>query len=37
LGSPPQERGGWKLIHLHGSHPVPDEVAVEHPEWWDAG
>lgn len=31
-----QERGGWKLIHLHGSYPVPDEVAVEHPEWWDA-
>ncbi len=31
-----QERGGWKLIHLHGSYPVPDEVAVEHPDWWDA-
>ena len=31
-----QERGGWRLIHLHGSYPVPDEVAVEHPEWWDA-
>jgi hypothetical protein len=30
-----QERGGWKLIHLHGSYPVPDEVAVEHPDWWD--
>jgi hypothetical protein len=30
-----QERGGWKLIHLHGSYPVPDEVAVEHPQWWD--
>jgi hypothetical protein len=27
---------GWKLIHLHGSYPVPDEVAVEHPEWWEA-
>ena len=27
----------WKLIHLHGSYPVPDEQAVEHPEWWDAG
>ena len=31
-----QERGGWKLIHLHGSNPVPDEVAVEHPEWWES-
>jgi ketosteroid isomerase-like protein len=31
-----QERGGWKLVHLHGSYPVPDEVAVEHPEWWEA-
>lgn len=30
-----RERGGWKLIHLHGSYPVPDEVAVEHPEWWE--
>jgi hypothetical protein len=26
---------GWRLIHLHGSYPVPDEVAVEHPEWWE--
>jgi hypothetical protein len=26
---------GWKLIHLHGSYPVPDEVAVAHPEWWE--
>ena len=26
----------WKLIHLHASYPVPDEVAVEHPEWWDS-
>jgi hypothetical protein len=24
---------GWKLIHLQGSYPVPDKVAVEHPEW----
>jgi ketosteroid isomerase-like protein len=32
-----RERGGWKLIHLHGSYPVPDEVAIEHPEWWNAG
>lgn len=31
------EDGSWKLIHLHGSYPVPDEVAVEHPEWWEAG
>jgi hypothetical protein len=31
-----RERGGWKLVHLHGSYPVPDEIAVEHPEWWDA-
>ena len=32
-----RESDRWKLIHLHGSHPVPDEVAVEHPEWWDVG
>lgn len=32
-----RERGGWRLIHLHGSYPVPDEVAAEHPEWWEAG
>jgi hypothetical protein len=32
-----RERGGWKLIHLHGSYPVPDEVAIEHPEWWETG
>jgi ketosteroid isomerase-like protein len=31
-----RENGAWKLIHLHGSYPVPDEVAVEHPEWWSA-
>ena len=30
-----RESGGWKLIHLHASYPVPDETAVEHPEWWD--
>jgi ketosteroid isomerase-like protein len=30
-----REGGGWKLVHLHGSYPVPDEVAVEHPEWWE--
>lgn len=29
------ESAAWKLIHLHASYPVPDEVAVEHPEWWD--
>jgi hypothetical protein len=31
------EGDGWKLVHLHGSYPVPDEVALEHPEWWEAG
>lgn len=31
-----RERGGWKLVHLHGSYPLPDEVAAEHPEWWEA-
>ena len=31
-----REQGAWKLIHLHGSYPVPDEVAVEHPGWGDA-
>jgi len=31
-----REDGAWKLIHLHGSYPVPDEVAVGHPEWWEA-
>ena len=30
------EAGAWKLAQLHGSTPVPDELAVEHPEWWDA-
>jgi hypothetical protein len=30
-----RERDGWKLFHLHGSYPVPDEVALSHPEWWD--
>jgi hypothetical protein len=30
-----RERSAWKLIHLHGAYPVPDEVAVEHPEWWE--
>jgi hypothetical protein len=28
-----REPGGWRRVHLHGSHPVPDEVAVAHPEW----
>ena len=32
-----REDDRWKLIHLHGSYPVPDEVAVMHPEWWDGG
>ena len=31
-----REDGAWKLIPLHGSYPVPDEVAVVHPEWWEA-
>jgi hypothetical protein len=31
-----REDGAWKLAHVHGSHPVPDEVAVEHPQWWDS-
>lgn len=31
------EAGTWKLIHLHGSYPVPDETAMEHPEWWESG
>lgn len=31
-----REDGAWKLAHLHGSYPVPDELAVEHPEWWEA-
>jgi hypothetical protein len=30
-----QERGGWKLVHLHATYPLPDEVAIEHPEWWE--
>jgi hypothetical protein len=29
-----REGGAWKLLQLHGSYPVPDEVAAEHPEWW---
>ena len=32
-----REDGSWKLIHLHGSYPVPDEIAIEHPEWWEVG
>ena len=31
-----RESGAWKLVQLHASYPVPDEVAIEHPEWWDA-
>ncbi len=31
-----REDDRWKLIHLHGSYPVPDETAVGHPEWWEA-
>ncbi len=31
-----REDGAWKLIHLHGSYPVPDELAMSHPEWWSA-
>ena len=30
-----RETGAWKLVQLHASYPVPDEVAIEHPEWWD--
>lgn len=32
-----REAGEWKLVHLHGSYPVPDETAMAHPEWWDGG
>lgn len=32
-----KEDGGWRLIHLHGSTPVPDEVYMQHQEeWWPA-
>jgi hypothetical protein len=31
-----REDGAWKLLQLHGSYPVPDEIAAAHPEWWDA-
>ena len=31
-----REDGLWKLAHLHGSYPVPDETAMSHPEWWDS-
>lgn len=31
-----REDDSWKLIHLHGSYPVPDEEAVGHPEWWES-
>lgn len=32
-----KEGGAWKLVHLHGSTPVPDEVFMEHQaEWWPA-
>jgi hypothetical protein len=30
-----REDGLWKLIHLHGSFPVPDAIAAEHSDWWD--
>lgn len=30
-----RERGGWRLVHIHGSTPVPDEVYLEHQaDWW---
>ena len=30
-----KERGGWRLVHIHGSSPVPDEVYLEHQAaWW---
>lgn len=32
-----REGGAWKLVHIHGSTPVPDEVFMEHQaEWWPA-
>lgn len=32
-----KEDGDWRLVHLHGSTPVPDEVYMEHQdEWWPA-
>lgn len=30
-----REGNSWKLIHLHGSYPVPDETAIGNPGWWD--
>ena len=28
----------WKLVHIHGSTPVPDEIYMEHQaEWWPTG
>lgn len=30
-----REGGTWKLLHMHASMPVPDEVAMEHQaDWW---
>jgi ketosteroid isomerase-like protein len=30
-----KEDGTWKLLHMHASMPVPDEVAMEHQtDWW---
>lgn len=32
-----KEDGGWRLVHLHGSTPVPDEIYMEHQDaWWPA-
>ena len=32
-----KEDGAWKLLHMHASMPVPDEVAMEHQDdWWAA-
>jgi hypothetical protein len=29
------EGGAWKLLHMHASMPVPDEVAMQHQQaWW---
>ena len=30
-----RDGGSWKLAHLHGSYPVPDDLAMVHPEWWE--
>jgi ketosteroid isomerase-like protein len=32
-----KEDGTWKLLHMHASMPVPDEIAMEHQTDWYAG